>query len=320
MKTGDDARGWTRRGKTYLPEDGRQHRAGRRKASVAVASSIIVALALAGCSSGDSGSAAAPEVSVAEQDGRSGDAAGKTGDSASGQSQGSQQEGKTSTNPGPSRHVIHSASLSIEVKDLADAVDRVRAFVAESDGYLAEESSTESRARLELKVPADRFSKDLDWLAGLGRVQQRSQEAEDVTEEMVDTQSRIESQAASIQRLRALLREATDIGEIVEIEGELTERESELDSVKRQHASLSDQVELAAVTVTLRSDSAPPPEDDDGGGFLAGLFAGWQALVAVGGVTLRVLGAVLPFAVAIGVPVGALLWLWRRRARVLKKD
>jgi Flp pilus assembly protein TadB len=137
---------------------------------------------------------------------------------------------------------------------------------------------------------------------------------QDVTATVIDLAARIQSQQASVDRVRALLARAQSIADITSIESELARRESDLESLKAQQRNLDDLTALSTIAVTLlgpdaATPAAPKPAQT---GFLAGLKAGWKAFAASVGVLLTVLGAVLPFAVLIGVP----LWLalvWRRR-------
>jgi hypothetical protein len=107
---------------------------------------------------------------------------------------------------------------------------------------------------------------------------------------------------------------ATTIGQVVQIESELSSRQADLESLEAQQRALADQTAQATVTVTLVSDTAPAGSSSDDTGFVAGLRKGWTAFTAalVGGLT--VLGALLPFAVVL-VPFGYLGWRFTRRTR-----
>ena len=74
----------------------------------------------------------------------------------------------------------------------------------------------------------------MDRLAQLGDEQTRSVQTQDVTESLVDVESRLVTQQASVDRVRALLAKANTIGEVVSIESELTKREADLDSLYPQ--------------------------------------------------------------------------------------
>jgi hypothetical protein len=73
---------------------------------------------------------------------------------------------------------------------------------------------------------------------------------------------------------------------------------------------------LSTITLELRGPQARPSDSDDGDtGFIAGLKAGWKAFLVSMEVLLTVLGALLPWLVALGVPVFGLAWLLRRLGR-----
>jgi hypothetical protein len=226
------------------------------------------------------------------------------------------------------RKVVYRGQVEVRVRDVARAADRVEAIVLGVDGLVsAEESSGTSRsgsgrdlagpteARLTVRVPPSSFRRVLDRVGGLGRELSRTQTAKDMTTQVVDVASRVESQERSVARVRTLLAEATDIGEVVAIESELARREADLDSLKAQLAALEDTTDLATIEVGLLERAAPrpvPPDDDLG--FLAGLRGGWDALAGVVLVAVTVAGAVLPFLLALTVPaLGAALLLRRRR-------
>ena len=142
----------------------------------------------------------------------------------------------------------------------------------------------------------------------------RDQSAEDVTEQVVDLDSRIATQRTSVDRVRVLLARATTVDEIVRIEQEVTTREADLESLEQRRQALAGQVAMSTVTIRVgKSDAVPAREQDESGGFLAGLSDGWGAFLDAAAVTLRVIGAVLPFLLVLAVPaVPAVRW-WRRR-------
>jgi hypothetical protein len=221
------------------------------------------------------------------------------------------------TQPGVDRTLVRTADLELSAADVRDTVDRARDVAAAEGGYAGRESVREEAATLALHIPSDRFDHALDELSGLGEVVSREQSAEDVTEQVVDLDSRIATQRASVDRVRALLARAGTVDEIVRIEQEVTTREAELESLLQRRQALAGQVAMSTVTMRVaRSDAPPPPPaPEERGGFLTGLSDGWDAFLAAGAVTLRVVGAVLPFLVVLGVPaVFAVRWYRRRRA------
>lgn len=221
------------------------------------------------------------------------------------------------------RAIIYQAELTVEAKDVTAAADRAKAIVTGAGGYVAEERS-ESVSRgvqsmIAFKVPPARYA---DVLAQLGRdLGKRTsvrQNAQDVTEEVADVASRVKSAEAALGQFRTLLSKANKIGEILEIEREISSREADLESLQARQKALAAQTGMATVTLTL----LPPPEPsarsekkEDETGFLAGLRAGWDTLTASTVMALTVLGALLPWIVVAGVVWLAVRVVMRRMRR-----
>ncbi|TDV57673.1 DUF4349 domain-containing protein [Actinophytocola oryzae] len=220
--------------------------------------------------------------------------------------------------PGVDRSLVRTATLDLTTADVARTVDRARDITASEGGFSGREDVREASATLVLRIPSDRFDGALDQLSGLGRVISRVQSAEDVTEQVVDLDSRIASQRASVDRVRALLARAATVEEIVSIEGQLTTREADLESLEQRRQALAGQVAMSTVTVRVSEEAAPPVAQAESSGFLAGLSDGWHAFLGAGAVTLRVLGAMLPFLLVLAIPAAALL-RWRRRRTVVQE-
>ncbi|MFF0148247.1 uncharacterized protein DUF4349 [Amycolatopsis sulphurea] len=213
------------------------------------------------------------------------------------------------------RKLARSARLDVTTQTVADVVTRARAIAADFGGYPGQETSTTDSATVSLSVPAEKLDPVLDRLAGLGEVTRRELSTRDVTGQVVDVAARLATQRASVDRIRALLAKASSVSEIASVESELTSREAELESLERQQDSLAGTVAMATVALSVTGTTAPQASDESGG-FLGGLGAGWHGFLVFGGAVLRVLGAVVPFAVVLGIPAAALLWWLRRRRRV----
>lgn len=233
------------------------------------------------------------------------------------------------------RQIIRTATVTIgiEVKpsdgeksvtaaDLAQAAQRAArqvrdlgtipgAYVAGSDGH-------GSSVTVTLRIPAGSYDDIMGRLGSIGTVTNESEATEDVTSQLIDVSSRLQTMQASVDRLRALMTDAQSMKDVIALESELTQREADLESLERQQASLKDQVALSTITVTVNADAAKvataAEPKVERAAFVAGLIAGWHGLQAVGRVVAAVAGALLPFLPAIAVVV-ALGWLGVRRTR-----
>jgi hypothetical protein len=219
------------------------------------------------------------------------------------------------------RAIIYTGSITVRVDKVDEAAAKATAIVATAGGFVGADKRTRndqrSEASLELRVPAARFTSVVDQLARLGDEEQRGIDTEDVTEAVVDLDARILTQQASVTRTRALLTQAKTLSEIVTIESELSKREAELASLQAKKRRLADLTTLSTITLVLLGPDAdaPKPDDEPDTGFIVGLKAGWKAFLASMEVLLTVVGALLPWLLALGLPIYALVWLTRRLAR-----
>lgn len=226
-----------------------------------------------------------------------------------------------------------SASLDLRVKDIAAAAAKVRSIATGLQALVLSEQIGkggpgdpiplqdgrepsgvfEGFGTLTLSVPADKLDTALDQLASakIGTVLRRNTSSQDVTSQYVDTESRLKTMRASVERVRALMAQAKDIGQVVVLETEMSRREADLESLGSQLEALKTSVERSTLAVSL---STPGNERVTDNGFLAGLRSGWDAFTASARGLFTAVGALLPFAVFFAL-VGTPLWWWWRRRR-----
>ncbi len=153
------------------------------------------------------------------------------------------------------RKVISTASISLEVEAVQEAVDRVRA-IAESVGGFVEHLTSgggplRQRATIAIRVPQAEFSSVLLQVEGLGSVQDTTQGSEDVSERFIDLKARLDSALREEKSLLALLEKASAVSEVLAIERELARVRSEIERSQGQLNFLERRVALATITVTL---------------------------------------------------------------------
>lgn len=161
------------------------------------------------------------------------------------------------------RQIIYTANVLVEVEDVIAAGAEVENAIRGLGGILfGQETTTGDRPRsvLTIKIAPERFNDALERLAGVGELISQSIFADDVTERVVDLESRIATAEVSVDRLRALLAGATGIEDIVELERELLERETDLEVLRGQLRTLQDAVALATIVVVLTEPEPDVPE------------------------------------------------------------
>lgn len=291
------------------------------KRTPVVAVLAAAALALTGCSGGSGSSDDSTAASVGGDSG--GDSAGPvTEEVAPAPATGSATDGDVTSvalvQAAPGASLIRTGELEVVVDDVRRAADDAARVVVAAGGLLeAEERSDDGSyavATLRLRVPPEAFDATVGRLAELGEERSRRLGSEDVTEQVVDLESRLATQQASVARVRALLAEAEDLGEVVLVEAELTKRTADLESLEARLAALTARVDLSTISLRLAAEDAPPAAAG-APGFRDGLQGGWEALLAVVRVAGATVGALLPFSPLL-LGLGYLVWRARRTPAV----
>ena len=278
---------------------------------------LATALALTGCSaandSGGDSKAAAGEAARADSDAGVQEGAPGTGSDAA-----------KATTPAKvtASHIIRTASLTVQVKEVPKALDEARTTAENAGGYVGNETTTRDEeghehTRVVLRVPVDKYAEVLTDLEGAGKLIERSAKAQDVTDQVVDVESRIKTQRASVARIRELMDQATKLSDVVTLEGELSRRQADLESLLAQQASLKDRTSLATISLTLSETPVKKAAKDDDPGFLDALAGGWNAFVTMLRWIAVAFGALLPFAALAALIV--LLWLKVLRPRLPRR-
>lgn len=159
------------------------------------------------------------------------------------------------------RDIIFTAAMKVAVADVNEAGDEATQIVNGLGGFLfgqQTDGSPDAVSTLTFKIAPEGFDEALDRIGSIGEVRSQNVSAEDVTERVVDLQSQIATAAASVDRLRALLAEASDIKTIIDLEAELLGRETLLEGLRGQLRTIEDHVALATIVVTLTEAASDP--------------------------------------------------------------
>jgi hypothetical protein len=299
-------------------------RSAKRSAGWLAAVGLVVGLGLAGCSSSggtsrsDSGAAPVKQPGAAQP--AQGDLAQQPPAAGDKAAPPAQQPGVPAQFTIDNRSMIFTGTVTVRVTDVERAAADASTLAPAAGGFVGGDDRTsarnQSQARMTLRVPSARFSSVVDSIAKLGKEESRQLSTEDVTDQVTDVDARIATGQASVDRVRDLLAKAANISEIVSLESELSRREADLESLKSRKRKLDDQTTLSTITAVLLGPDAaakPAPKKPETG-FLAGLKSGWHSFAASMGVLATVVGALLPWLVALAIPVGVALW-WIRRNR-----
>jgi len=136
---------------------------------------------------------------------------------------------------------------------------RTHSLTASLGGYIASESRDDRTVSVSMRVPEPKLDVALDSLSELGTVTSRSVSSQDVTEETIDVEARIQSLTAERDQLRALVQRASGLGDIFTIDRELARVQGEIDSLQHRLEHLRNSSALAELNAEFKKRREPGP-------------------------------------------------------------
>jgi len=214
------------------------------------------------------------------------------------------------------RSVVVEGWMSMTVDDVAAASGDAQEIVGRAGGRV--ENRDESRdegdewSTLAMRIPADRLEPVVAELRELGEVDHVTTTSTDVTDAVRDIDARLGALESTLERLSSFQAEAESVDDLLAIEREVSDRQAELERLRAEQASYTDQVDYSSLSLELRSEGTAAPLPDT---FWGGLAVGWNALVGFVGGVVVVFGALLPWLVVFGGLALLVIWVTRRLRR-----
>ena len=115
------------------------------------------------------------------------------------------------------------------------------------DGYISNTWTNRNRLTITAKVPANRFEEAMNSTGNFGILNSRSISTDDVTENFYDLETRLNTRKILQQKLSGYLKDAKNISDLLEIERQLNNVTSEIESMEKQFRRLSNQIEFSTI-------------------------------------------------------------------------
>jgi hypothetical protein len=221
------------------------------------------------------------------------------------------------------KYLAIDVSYGVEVGDISKGISDVIALSDRHGGQIYERSinitdDRSSTASFVIKLPPDQVEAAVADLGSIGISRTASQGTEDVTSQVVDIDARLVTAQASLDRVRKLLENATDLGQILSLESQLTERETLVEQYKAMKRALSDRVALATLRVQLSVTPEPVEKTavDDGSTkpTIGKAFrTGWNGFLKALAAILIFIGYTAPYLVMLLIGAAVVLPISRRR-------
>ncbi len=211
------------------------------------------------------------------------------------------------------RKLIRNGSMTIEVKEIISAKAEVEKICKLFNGYTSSESKNNFDDRIQydqtIRVPAKLFDSLLNAIEKIAKkVETKSINSEDVTEEFIDVEARLKTKKELELRYREILKQAHTVADIVSIENQIATVRSEIESMEGRLNYLKNQIAFSTLNLTyyemIGTDFGFASK------FVNALGNGWDNLLSF----LIGLISIWPFVVIIGALVIVGWKTWRKRA------
>lgn len=158
------------------------------------------------------------------------------------------------------RKIVRTADLTIASTDFDADYAAILALAESTGGYAASVSTSEYRvssrtASFSLRIPSGALDACLSGLAGIGRITNRYESADDMTTAYTDTELRLSTQQSKMARLTELLAKAETVEDLLEIENEIADTQYQIDSLETSLRTIDRQVDYASVSVYLEEQT-----------------------------------------------------------------
>lgn len=157
---------------------------------------------------------------------------------------------------GIERKIIKNGILELEVRDLGTEKRILDTLVRSVRGYYEREELSNTSRRtsfyLKIRIPSAHFEQFIAAIErGGNEITSKSIEAEDVTEEYIDLETRLANKRSYMARYQELLKSARSVQDILEIQERIRKLEEEVESTMGRIKYLSHQVSYSTLYLTM---------------------------------------------------------------------
>jgi hypothetical protein len=181
-------------------------------------------------------------------------------------------DGTIVTGTGIERKIIYNVSLHLIVKDSDEAFAEIQSLAQELGGFVSESNMWRDgeyrRGSVTVRVPVGELDNALTRFRALALdVESESVDSQDVTEEYVDLEARLENERRTEEELQELLETRSEMGkteDILEVHRELSLVRQEIERIQGRMRYLDNLSAMATVRIQLTPDELMQPIDVGG--------------------------------------------------------
>lgn len=162
--------------------------------------------------------------------------------------------------PATAPQLIKKAELSVVVKSIDTSTKSVTEIVKKQRGDILgfqnqkpPDSSVRQTATVQIRVPQEKLETTLDALAKLGSVENRGLTAEDVSDQLVDSEARLRNLRKSEEVVLKIMERSGSVGDVLKASQQLSTIRESIERIDAQLKSLRNQVAYSTISLTLEA-------------------------------------------------------------------
>lgn len=166
--------------------------------------------------------------------------------------------------------VVKNGSMTLQVASVDSAVGQLMGLAGTFGGYVASTSTSDPgggqqpTADVTIRVPEASFESLTAQARDLGTPSQVTISGQDVTSQYADLKARLQALQSTIAQLQQIEGRAQTIGDVLAVEQQINEQQTQADQIQGQLNVLDDQSSYASMSVHLvqkqkKAAAAPPP-------------------------------------------------------------
>lgn len=224
------------------------------------------------------------------------------------------------------RKIIRNANLTLETGSPEEASRKIQQIAESKNGFvITSETRTSDQSggsaittiKVSLRVPAEQFDQTISEIRQTAtRTVTEKVEGQDVTEEFIDVQARLNAKKALEAQFLEIMKQARSVADALQVQTEIAEVRGEIERLEGRRKFLESQTSLSTITVSLQTPAVFAQGSTGFFSKLADAFGdGIDAALNVVLFLITAFLALLPFFVLLGVPLYLLVRYLKRRTR-----
>lgn len=220
--------------------------------------------------------------------------------------------------------IIRTGNMEIIVENTEAAIDEITSRVNAADGWIVSsnvfQTGEAKSGNMTVRVPVAEFDGMMAQIETLAvEVVRSSTSGEDVTEEYVDRQARLQNLEATADRVRGFLEDADTVEEALAVNAELSRLESEIEAMRGRIQYLEQSAAFSTIQINLTPDALAQPIEIGGwratGVIRDAVRALVSALQGLATIAIWIVIVLLPLALIVLLPLAVIYIIVRRRRR-----